>query len=45
VTDNGIGISDDEIDNVMLPFGQVASVSENNKMGTGLALAIVKQLT
>ena len=45
VIDNGIGIAENEIENVMLPFAQVASIRETNTKGTGLGLAIVKQLT
>lgn len=45
VIDDGIGIDDDQLENVMLPFGQVAVVREMNKSGTGLGLAIVKELT
>lgn len=44
VIDDGIGIDADQLENVMLPFGQVATVREINTTGTGLGLAIVKEL-
>jgi signal transduction histidine kinase len=44
VVDNGIGIPEDKIDQVLLPFGQVHETREMNKSGTGLGLAIVKEL-
>jgi len=44
IIDSGIGISEKNIDKVIVPFGQVPETRELNKSGTGLGLPIVKQL-
>ncbi len=44
VIDNGIGIPESQLDEVLLPFGQIHETRELNKSGTGLGLPIVKQL-
>lgn len=46
VTDNGIGISDEDLEKIWLRFYQVdSSRSENSEGSTGLGLAMVKQIT
>ena len=45
VKDTGIGIPQDKLEQVLLPFGQILENHELNEEGTGLGLAIVKQLT
>lgn len=44
IRDNGIGIPEDKLNQVLSPFGQVHEVRELNQTGTGLGLAIVKEL-
>ncbi|MEZ9594793.1 transporter substrate-binding domain-containing protein [Shewanella sp. 10N.261.52.F9] len=44
VTDTGIGISDDDIAKLFLPFEQVDLSSERRFSGTGLGLSICEQL-
>ncbi len=44
IRDNGIGIPEDKLKQVLSPFGQVHEVRDLNQTGTGLGLAIVKQL-
>ena len=41
VVDNGIGMSEDEIDLALEPFGQVKNAMTANVVGTGLGLPIV----
>ncbi len=43
VADTGIGISDEDMPNVLLPFGQVSAV-DRSKGGTGLGVPIVSAL-
>ena len=45
VIDNGIGIPEDRLDKVLIPFEQLQDGSELNDKGTGLGLSIVKDLT
>lgn len=44
VTDDGIGISEADLANVMAPFGQVADALTRNHDGTGLGLALTQEL-
>ena len=44
VTDDGIGISETDLANVMTPFGQVADALTRNHDGTGLGLALTQEL-
>jgi two-component system cell cycle sensor histidine kinase PleC len=44
VTDTGIGIPADEIENALAPFGQVANEHTRTHDGTGLGLPLVKAL-
>lgn len=44
IIDNGIGIPEDRLDDVLKPFEQSQSNHELNEEGTGLGLAIVKNL-
>jgi two-component system cell cycle sensor histidine kinase PleC len=44
VTDTGIGIPPDELENLTLPFYQVDSSLSRKYQGTGLGLALVKSL-
>ena len=44
VTDTGIGISDQEIDNIFEPFSQIDSSIARSYAGLGLGLSICKQL-
>ncbi len=45
VTDDGIGMTAEEIELAMQPFGQVDSVFARKRGGTGLGLPLVKALT
>lgn len=45
VIDNGVGIPEDRLDKVLIPFEQLQDGSELNEKGTGLGLSIVKELT
>ncbi|WP_439816359.1 sensor histidine kinase [Zavarzinia sp. CC-PAN008] len=44
VRDTGIGISPDDRDVVLQPFGQVANAQNRTKAGTGLGLPLTKRL-
>lgn len=44
VIDNGIGIPESDLANVMTPFGQVADALTRNHDGTGLGLALTQEL-
>lgn len=44
ISDQGMGIPKDKIEQVLSPFGQVHEVREFNRSGTGLGLPIVKEL-
>lgn len=44
VNDNGIGMSSDDVNIAMQPFGQVAHTNDIPESGTGLGLPIVKSL-
>jgi PAS domain S-box-containing protein len=44
VTDTGIGLSDEEIEKALSPFGQVDSGLSRNESGTGLGLTLVQSL-
>ena len=44
VTDTGIGLTDDELEKALSPFGQVDSEHKRSKSGTGLGLTLVKSL-
>jgi signal transduction histidine kinase len=44
VSDNGIGIAEDDIPLVMSPFGQVESALSRNQHGVGLGLPLTKRL-
>jgi len=44
VSDNGIGIAEDNIASVLLPFGQVHDIYTKNHEGTGLGLPLAKRL-
>lgn len=45
VTDSGIGMSDNDIDLALAPFGQVDSALNRRHMGTGLGLPLSKSLS
>jgi signal transduction histidine kinase len=45
VTDSGIGIPSDEVQNMLSPFAQVDSDLNRKYEGTGLGLPIAKSLT
>ena len=45
IADNGIGIADEDIQRVLLPFGQVESAFSRNNQGTGLGLPLTKAFT
>ncbi len=42
VSDNGIGIAEEDIKRVLLPFGQVESAFSRDHQGTGLGLPLTK---
>lgn len=44
VSDTGIGIADEDIEKVLIPFGQVEGSSSQRQKGTGLGLPLVKSL-
>ena len=44
VTDTGIGLSDEEIQKALSPFGQVDSSLNKSESGTGLGLTLVQSL-
>ncbi len=44
VSDTGIGIAAENIERVLLPFGQVDDLYTKNKEGTGLGLPLAKRL-
>ncbi|HEU4839364.1 MAG TPA: PAS domain S-box protein [Micavibrio sp.] len=44
VTDTGIGLSDEEIEKALSPFGQVDSSLNKSESGTGLGLTLVQSL-
>lgn len=44
VTDTGIGLTDDEIEKALSPFGQVDTEHNRTKSGTGLGLTLVRAL-
>ena len=44
VNDTGIGIAADQIEKVLLPFGQVVSDLSRDQIGTGLGLPLAKHL-
>jgi signal transduction histidine kinase len=44
VKDQGIGIKDDEIDKLFVPFAQLTNLPTGNEKSTGLGLSIVKNL-
>ncbi|MBF0443869.1 MAG: hybrid sensor histidine kinase/response regulator, partial [Oligoflexales bacterium] len=45
ISDTGIGIADDMISNIFLPFTQIDTSTTKKFRGTGLGLAISRQLT
>lgn len=45
IIDNGIGIPEDKLDQVMHPFEQIEHSFDINEEGTGLGLSIVQKLT
>ena len=45
VEDTGIGISAEDLPNVLAPFGQVANAMTRSQDGTGLGLPLAKSLT
>ncbi|MCL5030794.1 MAG: HAMP domain-containing histidine kinase [Bacteroidetes bacterium] len=44
ITDNGLGIAEEEIPNIFERYYQVKRISIDNKQGTGLGLTIVKKI-
>jgi signal transduction histidine kinase len=44
ITDTGIGVPADEIENVFEEFFRASNAKESEKDGTGLGLSIVKQI-
>jgi len=44
VTDTGIGLTDEEIEKALSPFGQVNTALDKNQSGTGLGLTLVQSL-
>ena len=45
VSDDGIGIAEENLERVLLPFGQVLDIYTKNNEGTGLGLPLAKKLT
>ncbi len=45
VMDNGCGIGKDELDNIFEEFYQSKNIRDNNKMGAGLGLSIIKRIS
>jgi two-component system cell cycle sensor histidine kinase PleC len=45
IEDTGIGISEDEIDHILLPFGQARDGRADPQQGAGLGLPLAKALT
>ncbi|GAA6157602.1 hypothetical protein NBRC116588_30750 [Pyruvatibacter sp. HU-CL02332] len=45
VSDTGIGIPEEDLPNVLAPFGQVANAMTRQQDGTGLGLPLAKSLT
>jgi signal transduction histidine kinase len=44
VSDNGVGISEEGIQNLFVDFGKLEENKDRNKSGTGLGLSICKQI-
>jgi two-component system cell cycle sensor histidine kinase PleC len=44
VADNGIGMTPEELQKAMLPFGQIDSELARQRKGTGIGLTLVKSL-
>lgn len=44
VTDTGIGLTDEEIEKALSPFGQINTALNKNESGTGLGLTLVQSL-
>lgn len=44
ITDTGIGLTDDEIEKALSPFGQVDTALNKSESGTGLGLTLVQSL-
>ena len=44
ITDTGIGLSDDEIEKALSPFGQINTSLNKSESGTGLGLTLVQSL-
>ncbi len=44
ITDTGIGLSDEEIEKALSPFGQVNNALSKHESGTGLGLTLVQSL-
>lgn len=44
VSDDGVGIEEDQIDKLFQPFTQLKNKKVSNQAGTGLGLALVKQM-
>ncbi|MEM6811746.1 MAG: PAS domain-containing sensor histidine kinase [Pseudomonadota bacterium] len=44
ITDTGIGMSDEELEKALSPFGQIDTEHSRSKSGTGLGLTLVKSL-
>ncbi len=44
ITDTGIGLTDEEIEKALSPFGQVNTALDKNESGTGLGLTLVQSL-
>jgi signal transduction histidine kinase len=44
IQDNGVGISEENLEKLFINFGKLAEHDEMNKGGTGLGLSICKEL-
>ena len=44
ITDTGIGLTEDELEKALMPFGQVSAEHKREDSGTGLGLTLVKSL-